>query len=303
MDQLLELITTYHSLTVILTTALLGAACGAVGSFTVLRERALIGDCVAHASLPGICAAFIFIEQRSFLPLFFGAIIAGLLSSWCVSAIRDHTRIKEDTAIAIVLSSFFGLGITLSRSIQNTPTGAKAGLDSFILGKAASITDSDLIFIACVAVITAITITAFFKELTMLCFDRVFTRAQGYPARILDLILMSLVCLCTAAGLPAVGAVLVVALLIIPAATARLWSDRIGVMVPLSAGFGALASILGTTLSATISLSGDEHGLATGPVIVIVLAAIFCLSLVVSPRHGLAQRRSHRLVSDRENKA
>jgi manganese/zinc/iron transport system permease protein len=140
--------------------------------------------------------------------------------------------------------------------------------------------------------VAALTIVALFKELTMLCFDRSFTRAQGYSARALDLILMSLVCLCAAAGLPAVGAVLVVALLIVPAATARLWSDRIAVVVLLSAGFGVLAAVSGTVLSAVIPSANQDGGLATGPMIVIFSALVFVFSIVFSPKHGLLKRLS-----------
>jgi manganese/zinc/iron transport system permease protein len=289
-----EHILSFNALLVLGGTALLGLACGVVGSFTVLRERALIGDCVAHAALPGMCISFLLFHERSFLLLFLGAIIAGLISAWCVSAIRTHTRIKEDTALALVLSAFFGLGIALSRYAQNQPRGIQAGLDTFILGKAATMASSDVVVIGCIAAITIITCVLFFKEFTLLCFDREFAITQGYAVRALDVALMALVALCTAAGLPAVGAVLIVALLIFPPATARLWTDRIGPMVGLSGLFGVLAAVSGSILSAATPPSIVQHGLPTGPVIVLAAAILFTLSLLFAPAHGIVWRMIRR---------
>jgi manganese/zinc/iron transport system permease protein len=281
----------FNSLVVLLGTAILGCACGVVGSFTVLRERALIGDCVAHASLPGICIAFLILRERTFLPLFLGAIVAGLLSAWCISVIRHHTRIKEDSAIALVLTCFFGLGITLSRLIQNLPGGARAGLDSFIFGKAATMSLSDVETIAVVAAAVLLVSYLLRKEFALLCFDKEFAFTQGYPVRLLDILLMTLVCLCTAAGLPAVGAVMVVALLVFPAVTARLWTDTLSTMLLLSGAFGVISCVAGVALSATIPASFAADGLPTGPLIVVCAGILFVFSLLVAPRHGLYHQR------------
>jgi manganese/zinc/iron transport system permease protein len=280
----------YNSLLVLSGTALLGLACGIIGSFTVLRERALIGDCVAHAALPGICVSFLIFHERSFIALFIGAIAAGLIGAWCASAIRNYTRIREDTALALVLSSFFGLGITLSRYLQNQPEGNQAGLDTFILGKAATMTSDDVTVISAIAGITILACLLFFKEFTLLCFDREFAMTQGYAVKALDALLMALVALCTAAGLPAVGAVLIVALLIFPAVTARLWTDRIATMVVLAGVFGVAAAVLGSIISASIPPEIVEHGLPTGPVIIITAAALFFISYLLAPAHGIAWR-------------
>lgn len=288
---LFEHLTSFNSLMVLLGTALLGGACGVVGSFTVLRERALIGDCVAHASLPGICVAFLLLHERSFFPLFIGAIAAGLLSAWCISIIRDCTHIKEDSAIAIVLSCFFGLGITLSRQIQNNPRGASAGLDSFIFGKAATMSSSDVQMIATVAAIVLAVILLLRKEFTLLCFDREFASTLGFPVRLLDFVLMTLVCLCAAAGLPAVGAVMVVALLVFPAVTARLWTDTLTPMIAIAGACGVASCVAGVTLSAAVPTTIAPDGLPTGPLIVLCATLIFTASFIFAPRHGLLGRR------------
>ena len=288
---LFEHLTSFNSLMVLLGTALLGGACGVIGSFTVLRERALIGDCVAHASLPGICIAFLMLQERSFFPLFIGAIIAGLMSAWCISIIREFTHIKEDSAIAIVLSCFFGLGITLSRQIQNTPRGASAGLDSFIFGKAATMSTTDVQMIAAVAAIVLVVTILLRKEFTLLCFDREFAATQGFPVRLLDFVLMTLVCLCAAAGLPAVGAVMVVALLVFPAVTARLWTDTLTPMIAIAGACGVASCVAGVTLSAAVPRAIAPDGLPTGPLIVLSATLFFTASFILAPRHGLLGRR------------
>ena len=287
MFDFLNPILTSNALTVLAGTSLLGLACGSVGSFAVLRRRSLVGDALAHAALPGICTAYLAFGQRSFPLLFAWALLFGLLSVWCIWFIRRATHIKEDAAIAVVLSSFFGLGIALSRLIQNRPTGNRAGLDDFIFGKAASMVRQDVWVIASISLVTIIAITLLTKELKLLCFDREFAWAQGLPVRLLDIGLMTLICLCTVVGLPAVGVVLVSALLIFPGVTARLWTHKLETMVALGGAFGLVACFVGTILSAIAPGPGlTSKGLPTGPVIVLTCAALFAFSLVVT-RHVL----------------
>ncbi len=293
---LVEHLTSFNTLIVLLATAVLGFACGIVGTFTVLRERALIGDCVAHAALPGIAVAFLICHNRGFSALFIGAIAAGLVSAWCISVICAYTRIKSDSAIAIVLSCSFGLGLTLSRLIQNSPDGSSAGLDTFIFGKAATISSSDVLTISAVAVVTIIATVLLRKEFALLCFDRHFAKTQGYPVTLLDIVLMTLVCLCTAAGLPAIGAVMVVALLVFPAATARLWTDSLSQILIFAGLFGVFSCTGGVIASAVVPTSITATGLPTGPLIVLCAALIFVLSLAIAPRHGvlMARRRERK---------
>jgi manganese/zinc/iron transport system permease protein len=219
--------------------------------------------------------------------LFLGAIAAGLISAWCISIICSYTRIKSDSAIAIVLSCSFGLGLTLSRVIQNTPDGARAGLDTFIFGKAATIAISDVVTISCVAAVTIIATLLFRKEFALLCFDRHFATTQGYPVQLLDIALTTLVCLCTAAGLPAVGSVMIVALLVFPAATARLWTDSLSRLLFFAGTFGVISCVGGVVASAAVPASVAPTGLPTGPLIVLCAALLFIVSFLIAPRHGV----------------
>lgn len=295
MDDLIRLITLHdaNTRTVLLGSALLGLACGVVGTLAVLRRRALIGDVVAHAALPGIGLAFMVVGDRHLGAFLLGALVFGLLGVACVNLIRRFTRIKEDAALALVLGSFFGLGIVLSRLIQNQPAGNRAGLDGFLFGKAASMVRADVLLIAGVALAACVTVAALYKEFRLLAFDREFAAAQGWPVAALDLAMMALVAVCTVAGLPAVGVVLVAALLIIPPVTARLWSDRLVVVLILAATLGALSAAVGTALSATLPPPAGalSRGWPTGPLIVLAGGAAFAVSLLVAPRRGLIARR------------
>ena len=267
----------------------LGIASGVIGSLAVLRRRSLVGDAVAHAALPGVCVAYMVVGERDFAAFMLGATVFGVLAAAFVALVRAHTRVKEDAAIALAIGGFFGLGIVLSRIIQNQPGGNRAGLDSFIFGKAASMVRDDAAMILAVSGSVLIITGLLYKEFKLLCFDRDFAAGQGWPTFSLDLLLMALICVCTVVGLPAVGVVLMVALLVIPSVAARFWTDRLGVMVLLSGLFGGAAGLLGTVLSATVPAPSGalSRGWPTGPLIVLVAAGVFLVSLLASPGRGL----------------
>jgi manganese/zinc/iron transport system permease protein len=271
----------YNTLIVLVGTSLLGASAGLVGSFAVLRRQALMGDALSHAALPGICLAFLWQGERNLPVLLSGALVTGLAGVATVAGLRRWTRIKEDAAIGIVLSVFFGVGLALSRVIQNTTTtGSKAGLDSYILGKTAGMISQDVTWIAGVSLFSLLVVLLCYKEFKLASFDSGFASAQGWPALLLDLTMMALVAVTVVLGLPAVGVVLMAALLILPGAAARFWTDRLGRMLALSALLGALVGAVGTTLSARYS------GLPAGPIIVLVGTAVFLASVLFAPRRG-----------------
>lgn len=276
--------------TVLLGTGLLGLAAGVVGSFAVLRRRSLVGDAVAHAALPGLCLAYFIVGGRSFPALLAGALAAGLIAVGVIAFINAYTRIKQDAAIGLVIGSFFGLGIVLSRIAQQRGSGDPAGLDSFILGKAASMVRQDTLTIGLVAAALLVIVAVLYKEFKLLCFDREFARAEGFPALTLDVLLMAMICICTIAGLPAVGIVLMVAMLVIPAVTARFWTDRLAPMLVIAGVIGGVSGMLGTALSAVLPppASGLSRGWPTGPLIVLVAAAAFLVSASIAPRRGWA---------------
>ena len=267
---------------VLLGSSLLGLACGVLGVFAVLRRRALIGDVIAHSALPGVCGAFLLWHDRSMPVLLGGGLVAGLLGVLCVHCIRRHTRIKEDAALAIVLSGFFGVGLVLSSLVQSLPTGAAAGLDTFIFGKAASMTRADVAWTAGLAAVTLLVLVPLSKELQLLCFDRAFAAGLGRRTGVLDAVLFGMITVCTIIGLPAAGAILVASLLIIPAAAARYWTERLAVLLFLSGVFGVLATSSGALVSAAVPK------LSAGPAMTIAAAIIFAVSAAFAPERGFA---------------
>src|SRR5262249_39926493 len=189
--------------------------------FAVLRRRALTGDALAHAALPGLCLAFLVVGERNLPAMLLGALVTGVLGVSIITALKQRTRIKEDAAIGIVLSVFFGAGVVLSRLIQNlSATGSKAGLESYILGKTAGMIAQDVYLIGGVALASLALMLLLYKEFRLVAFDPEFARIEGWPTYRLDLLLMVLIAVTVVIGLPAVGVVMMTALLILPAAAA-----------------------------------------------------------------------------------
>jgi manganese/zinc/iron transport system permease protein len=265
-------------------TTLLGVCSGVLGCFAFLRRRSLLGDALAHAALPGVCVAFMLTHTRSLPPLLLGAAAAGLLGAFCVQAVTRHSRIKEDAALGLVLSVFFGVGILLLTIIQHSGAGNQAGLDKYVFGQAAAMTARDVRVMAAAAALVVLIAFALFKEFKLLCFDADFAAGQGFPRGVLDGLLMTLLVFAVVIGLQAVGVVLMAAMLIIPAASARLWTDRLGRMVALAGAIGALSGALGTVAS-LLALR-----MPTGPLIVLSATSVFMVSLALAPRRGLLPR-------------
>jgi len=274
----------YNTLLVIAGTGLLGLSAGVIGAFAVLRRRALMGDALSHAALPGLCIAFMLYGERNFLVFMIGAVISGVIGVLCVSLLRHHTRIKEDAAIGLVLSVFYGAGIVLLSIIQRQRNGQQAGLESYLFGQTASMVMQDLATIIGVTLLTLLILLLFYKEFKILSFDREFAAVQGWPTLFLDLAMMVLLVITTVAGLPAVGVVLMAALLIIPGVSARFWTDRLDKLLLLAGLFGLLSGVIGTLLSDKL----DD--LPAGPVIVLSGSIIFFLSMLFAPRRGVISR-------------
>ncbi len=211
-----------------------------------------------------------------------------------VLAIRRTTRLKDDAAMGIVLSVFFGLGVAILKIVQEIPSASAAGLDSFIYGKTASMIWSDFVLIAIILLITIIVTIAILKELTLLCFDADFASAQGWPTLWLDIILMALVTAVTVIGLQAVGLILVIAFLITPPTAARFWTNRLGWMLFLSATIGAISGWLGVSISALYS------NLPAGAIIVITAAIIFLFSMIFGTARGILPRYLRHLQLQRK---
>lgn len=271
----------------------LGLAAGMVGCFMVLRRRALVSDALSHATLPGIVAAFLAglalgVEGRSLPLLLTGAAASGALAVACIQAIKRWTRLTEDAAIGAVLSVFFGTGVVLLSVVQELPAANAAGLKGFIFGQTAAMHQEEALGLGGLALLAALMVWIFFKEFRLLAFDEGFARAAGWPTGRIDLALMALVTLVTVVGLQTVGLVLIIALLITPAATARFWTDDLARMLLIAGLVGGLSGGIGALLSSRFA------DLPAGAVIVLVATSFFLVSLIVAPARGLLGRSLRR---------
>tara|TARA_B100000809_G_scaffold61009_1_gene57614 strand:- start:6409 stop:7722 length:1314 start_codon:yes stop_codon:yes gene_type:complete len=265
---------------VALGTVLLGASSAIVGCFTFLRKKALVGDTIAHSILPGICLSFIIFKTKDPLMLLLGAMISGWISVYLVDYISAKSKIKPDTAIGLVLSVFFGIGILLLTYIQHSGNAAQAGLDKFLFGKAASLVQDDVITFGIVSILLIGTIILFFKQFSLLSFDVNFAKTIGVPVRIFEVLLSTLTVLAVAIGIQTVGVVLMAAMLITPAAAARFWTDKLKVMIVIASIIGAFSGLFGAFISYT------APSMPTGPWIVVVLSFIAIGSLLIAPKNG-----------------
>ena len=269
---------------------LLGAVGGVVGTFLILRRRALMGDVLGHAMLPGVAAAFLAVQalgiERSLPVLLLGGGIAATLAGLSVIALRRVSRLDDDATMAIVLSGFFGLGVVLLSVVQSSGGGGQAGLEDFVFGKTASMVTSDVVVIAIGGLLVASVAMLFFKELRLLCFDDAFAASLGRPVMGLDLLLLFMTVVIALVGLQAVGLILVVAILVIPAAAARFLTDDIRWTVAFASLIGAVGCWSGVTLSAA------APGLPAGAMIVLATSGLFIVALLAGPRRGLIPRWS-----------
>ena len=270
----------YKTRLVVICTILLGCACGLMGGFLLLRKRSLMGDTLSHATLPGVGLSFMLLvalggDGKSLPILLAGAGITGVIGCAAVLFIREQTRIKDDAAMGIVLSVFFGAGLAILGVIQKMPEGSAAGLESFIYGKTASMVMSDFQILVFITVCVITCSLLLFKEFRLLCFDENFAAVLGWPVKFLDILLLALITAVTVAGLQAVGLILIIAFLITPAAAARFWTNQLDRMLMLSALIGAASGWIGASLSAFFPR------LPAGAVIVLVAALFFVVSMLV----------------------
>lgn len=250
---------------------LMGAVTGAIGTYIVLRGLAFIGDALSHAIFPGIVIAFLLGQS-----IFAGALVLGVLTSIGIAVVAQNRRVKEDSAIGVMFAGTFALGVVLISSTDNFTRD----LASFLFGNVLGVTMEDIWLSAIVGAIVVALIALFYRELLITSFDRAAAQAMGLPVFWLDVLLLVMISLTIVVSLRAVGNILVVAMLVTPAATARLLTDRLLPMMLLSSGIGVLSGILGLFIS-------YHQDVAAGGTIVLVATALFGLAWLLAPRHGL----------------
>lgn len=277
----------------------LGVVSGVLGSYAVLKKQSLIGDAISHAALPGIAIAFLITGTKNNSVLLIGALIAGLVGTAWIDSITTNTRVKNDSALGIVLSVFFGFGMMLLTFIQKMPNSNQAGLDKFIFGQAATLLIEDIYLIVIVGGLSLIVVYVLWKEFKLITFDPQYAVTIGYNVKVLDGILMAMIVVAIILGLQTVGVVLMSAMILAPAAAARQWTDRMSIMIFLSALFGASSGVVGTAISS----SGAK--IATGPTIVLTAVSFVIISFIFAPNRGLLaalirrKRNQNKIESDK----
>jgi manganese/zinc/iron transport system permease protein len=292
-----DLLFDYTLRTVALGAAILGLVSGMLGSFAVLRKQSLLGDAISHAALPGIVLAFLITRSREPVVLMVGALIAGWLATLFMLAVTRTTHIKNDTALGLVLSVFFGVGLMLLTFTQRLPDATQAGLDKFLFGQAATLLQRDVVTMGVIGLLVMGLLAIFWKEFKLITFDPEFAASVGFPVRALDVLLTTLLVIAIVIGLQTVGVVLMSAMIVAPAAAARQWTDRLGIMILLGGLIGAIAGVGGTLVSSS------AERLPTGPVIVLFVSVLVLFSMLFATNRGLIWNWIRSLQNSRKLRA
>lgn len=256
--------------TALITSILVGIMSGIIGSFIILRGMSLMGDAISHAVLPGVAVAYML-----GINILLGASVFGILAALLIGLVTLKSKLKNDTAIGIVFSAFFALGfilISLAESATN--------LHHILFGNVLAVSDNDLITTAIVLAIVLIFVMVFYKELLITSFDNTFAQAYGLKTQLMHYALMLVLTLVTVTALQTVGIILIVAMLITPAATAYLLTNRLSHMMIVAAIFSVISSVIGLYMSYTFNW-------ASGPAIVLTAAVFFSLAFLFSPKQGI----------------
>ncbi|MDW2885786.1 metal ABC transporter permease [Exiguobacterium sibiricum] len=257
----------------LVTSVMVGIICGVIGCFIILRGMSLMGDAISHAVLPGVAISYLL-----GINFFIGAVATGLLTALGIGFVSQNSRIKNDTAIGILFTSAFALGIILISFLRSS-----SDLYHILFGNVLAVRPSDMWMTLAIGLLVLAAIFLFYKELLVTSFDPTMAAAYGLSTRLIHYLLMTMLTLVTVASLQTVGIILVVAMLITPAATAYLLTNRLSRMIFLSAGLGTISSVIGLYFSFTYNLS-------SGASIVLVATALFALVFIFSPRHGLLRK-------------
>ena len=273
---------------------LLGVLSGISGTFAVLRKQSLIGDSIAHASLAGIALAFMITQSKHTEVLLLGALIIGLICTAIINFFAHNSKVNIESAMALVMSTFFGIGLMLLTQIQKMPNSNQAGLNRFLFGQAATILQRDVILTLIVLIIVAVLMVLFWKELKVFTFDPVFSHTIGFKGVLLNILVSSFTVASVIMGIQMVGVVLMSALLIAPAVAARQWTQSLKSMTLLAGFIGGVSGFFGTMISSTVPK------FPAGPAIVLIVSFIVIVSILFAPRRGIVYRKSMQKSAQRD---
>ena len=295
-SSLFEILSEVWAIRAIVASSMVGLMCGVLGCFIVLRNMSLVGDALAHAILPGVVIAFMLVGYST-MAFFTGAVVAGLLTAVGITWIQQRVKTKNDAAIGIVFTSMFSLGVILISHISRND-GVHLDLKDFLFGYALGVSDTDLLLTGLVMVYVLLSVAVFYRYLFASTFQSVVAETMGIPVQVLHYFLMLLLSFAVVASLQTVGVILVVAMLITPAATALLLSQRLKVVLFIAGGIGMLSAILGMIVAVWLNTP-------PGPAMALVATALYVLTVIFSPSRGLVAkawfRRQRRQQTIRED--
>lgn len=290
-----NLLNNYTVQIVTLGATLLGIVCGLIGVFSVLKKESLIGDTVSHAALPGICIAYILTGEKELTVLLIGAIFSGVLAIIFINYIAKHTTINFNNILALVLSTFFGFGLVLITYIQKLSGANKAGLNKFIFGQSAAILKKDIYLIIILSIIVLIFLFIYWFKFKLIIFDKIYAETMyGKKIKVYNFILSLLVVICVVIGLEIVGVILMSSLIIVPAVSARQWTNNFNLVIVLSMIMGGASGFFGTLISSS------DLNLPTGPVIILILSIVVFISLIFSNKRGLLKKYIYKKSKQKE---
>jgi len=292
-DRLSALLGLPYTDTVVVAGALvLGISAGVLGSFAVLRGRSLVGDAIAHSTLPGVCVAFLVTGTKEVAGLLAGAAVAGLVAALLMIAV-ERSVLRADTAIGVVLSGFFSLGIVLLTHITATGDAQQAGLEAFLFGQAAGLLERDVAVMGSIGLAGLVGVAVLRRALAATLFDRAYAAALGLSTRLVEAAVTAFLVAAVVIGVRLVGAILMVAMLAVPTVVARQLADRFGRVLILAGAVGAVVGVTGALLATRAQLP-------TGPVIVLVGVVVALLAVLLAPDRGVLARRARRARRARE---
>lgn len=272
----------YVFILVMVGAALLGLLSGSFGVIAVLRKESLMSEGIAHATLPGVLIAFMIFKKKILIILLLGAVISGAIMILIFRLIKKYTKLKKTTILATLLAGFFGFGQVLISIINDKGMGARSGLEEYIFGQLAYISKADVYTILGVGIVVFILLILFKKEIVLQTFDPVFFASLGHKNIGIDILISLILIVCTVFGIQAVGIIPVCALLVIPAFVSRQWSSRYTVNFIIAGIIGMMSGVIGSIIS------HYAVNFPPGPAIVIFLAGLGIISMLFSPKQGIA---------------
>ncbi|CAD2071898.1 metal ABC transporter permease [Jeotgalicoccus coquinae] len=289
----MDILTSYSFLIVAIGTVILSAAAGIVGTISVIKGQSLIGDAIGHATFPGVVLAFMLFNVMETSILVIGAVLFGIIAFQLIHIITGSSKITLDSALALVLSGFFGLGMALKSYVQGNPYfSGTQGIDDFIFGQAAYMLKSDVYLIIAASVVSLVLFFIHYQQLKIYTFDPVYARTVGISIRFMNVLVLAMTIMLIAVGLKAVGAVLIVNILIAPAVTGTLWSNKFMTVLIIAAASGGMSAFIGTYISTALT------GIATGPAIILALSVCVVFSMLFAPKGILAKRSRLRKLGE-----